>query len=189
MRIKDEDISEVLINRDSIKKRIEQIANEINAKYESYDQELIVIGILNGSTIFHSDLVRELNIQINVDWICLSSYGSGTKSSGVVRVIKDLSIDVKDKRVLIVEDILDSGLTLSWLVKNLESRGVKSCEIVTLLRKKLLDENDSRVECRWVGFDIPNKFVVGFGLDYDNKYRNLPYVGVLDSKVYDGGLL
>lgn len=188
MKINQADIEETLITKSEISERIKVLGNEIDAYYSDLlhaDENLIVLGILNGSAVFMSDLIRELQTHIAIDWMSLSSYGSGTKSSGVVRVLKDLTLDVKGKHILIAEDILDSGLTLSWLVKNLKTRDVASVEIVSLLKKDLGKAHDKRVSPKWVGFDIPNKFVVGYGLDYADRYRNLPYIGVLSPKVYE----
>ena len=129
-----------------------------------------------------ADLARAITLDVDMDWMAVSSYGSGTKSSGVVRILKDLSADITDRHVLIVEDIIDSGLTLSWLRTNLRSRGPKSVEICTLLRKPEAVKVD--IDVKYVGFDIPNEFVIGYGLDYAEKYRNLPYIGILKPSVY-----
>ena len=139
-------------------------------------------GVLKGAVLVMADLMRALPGSVSMDWMAVSSYGSGTKSSGVVRILKDLDTDITDLHVVIVEDIIDSGLTLSWIRANLESRKPKSVEICTLLRKP--DAAKVHIDCRWVGFDIPNDFVVGYGLDYDEAYRNLRDVGTLAPHVY-----
>ena len=137
---------------------------------------------LKGAVMVVADLARAITLDVDMDWMAVSSYGSGTKSSGVVRILKDLSADITDRHVLIVEDIIDSGLTLSWLRTNLRSRGPKSVEICTLLRKPEAVKVD--IDVKYVGFDIPNEFVIGYGLDYAEKYRNLPYIGILKPSVY-----
>ena len=142
----------------------------------------MLVGVLNGAVMVMADLARALSIHANMDWMAVSSYGSGTTSSGVVRILKDLDADIEGRDVLIVEDILDSGLTLSWLMKNLRSRKPASLEIFTLLRKP--DALKVKVEPTYVGFDIPNEFVVGYGLDYAQRYRNLRCVGTLAPHVY-----
>jgi hypoxanthine phosphoribosyltransferase len=140
------------------------------------------VGVLKGAVMFMTDLARALPVPTQLEFMAVSSYGSSTSSSGVVRILKDLDRDISGRRVLIVEDIIDSGLTLSWLRKNLESRGPASLEVVTLLRKP--DAAKLDVDVAYVGFDIPNEFVVGFGLDYAERYRDLPYIGTLDPQVY-----
>ncbi|GHT82915.1 hypoxanthine phosphoribosyltransferase [Actinomycetota bacterium] len=189
MKINHDDIEEVLISADEIDARLDVLAREIDVHYEENaqsDGELVLVGILTGATIVMSDFSRKLETSSVIDWMSLSSYGSGTKSSGVVRVLKDLSTDIKGKNVLIVEDIIDSGVTLQWVVNDLKTRGAKSVEVVSLLNKQLNDSvsQKSRIVARWVGFNIPDKFVVGYGLDYAGKYRTLPYIGVLKSEVY-----
>ena len=144
----------------------------------------LLVGVLNGAVMVMADLARALHLHADMDWMAVSSYGSGTTSSGVVRILKDLDADVADRDVLIVEDILDSGLTLSWLLKNLKSRKPASLEVFTLLRKP--DAIKVAVEPKYIGFDIPNEFVVGYGLDYDQRYRNLRCVGTLAPHVYAG---
>jgi hypoxanthine phosphoribosyltransferase len=143
-----------------------------------------MVGVLKGAVMVMADLARAVSIPVEFDFMAVSSYGSGTKSSGVVRIIKDLDIDLAGRDVLIVEDILDSGLTLSWLIKNLKSRHPKSVEVMTMMRKP--DAIKVEVPAKYIGFDIPNEFVVGFGLDYAEKYRNLREVGVLAPHVYGG---
>jgi hypoxanthine phosphoribosyltransferase len=174
------DLAHVLLTEEQISERIAAIAAEIDEAYQGRD--LLLVGVLNGAVMVMADLARALSIHANMDWMAVSSYGSGTTSSGVVRILKDLDGDVEGRDILIVEDILDSGLTLSWLLKNLRSRKPASLEIFTLLRKP--DAVRVDVEPRYVGFDIPNEFVVGYGLDYAQRYRNLRCVGTLSPHVY-----
>ena len=174
------DLAHVLLTEEQISDRIAEIAAEIDEAYQGRD--LLLVGVLNGAVMVMADLARALSIHANIDWMAVSSYGSGTTSSGVVRILKDLERDVEGRDILIVEDILDSGLTLSWLLKNLRSRKPASLEIFTLLRKP--DAVKVDVEPRYVGFDIPNEFVVGYGLDYAQRYRNLRCVGTLSPHVY-----
>lgn len=174
------DLAHVLLTEEQISDRIAAIAAAIDEAYQGRD--LLLVGVLNGAVMVMADLARALSIHANMDWMAVSSYGSGTTSSGVVRILKDLDGDVEGRDILIVEDILDSGLTLSWLLKNLRSRKPASLEIFTLLRKP--DAVKVDVEPRYVGFDIPNEFVVGYGLDYAQRYRNLRCVGTLSPHVY-----
>ncbi len=175
-----EDLEKVLLSEEQIHARLDEMAAEIDADYAGKD--LLLVGVLRGAVMVMADLSRRLHTNIEMDWMAVSSYGSGTKSSGVVRILKDLDTDLHGRHVLIVEDIIDSGLTLSWLLKNLSSRNPASLEVVTLLRKPEAVKID--VEVKDVGFDIPDEFVVGYGLDYDERYRDLPYIGTLDPKVY-----
>ncbi|MEI7420381.1 MAG: hypoxanthine phosphoribosyltransferase [Actinomycetes bacterium] len=174
------DITKVLVTEEQIATRVKELASEIDKLYVGKD--LLLIGVLKGAVMFMADLSRAIQIPVAMDWMAVSSYGSGTQSSGVVRILKDLDADVLGRHVLIVEDIIDSGLTLSWLASNLSARGAASVEIVALLRKPEAAKVD--VEVKLVGFDIPNEFVVGYGLDFDEKYRTLKDVGILDPKVY-----
>ena len=174
------EITKVLVTEEQIKTRIAELAKEIDANYTGKD--LLLVGVLKGAVMFMADMSRALQTRVQMDWMAVSSYGSGTTSSGVVRILKDLDTDVLGKNVLIVEDIVDSGLTLSWLVANLEARGAGSVEVVTLLRKP--DAAKVEVDVRWVGFEIPNEFVVGYGLDWNERYRTLPGVAVLSPSVY-----
>jgi hypoxanthine phosphoribosyltransferase len=174
------DIERVVVASSEIHKRLSELAALVEEDYA--DKNLLVIGILKGAVMTMADFVRALNIHVEMDWMAVSSYGSGTKSSGVVRILKDLDGDISGRDILIVEDIVDTGLTLSWLKSNLQSRGTASVEILTLLRKP--DAAKVNVDVKYVGFDIPNEFVVGYGLDYDEKYRNLDYIGVLAKHVY-----
>ena len=180
MQLNHPDIQEVLVTKEQIRDRIAELASDIDEHYSSKD--VLLIGILKGAVPFMADLSRAMQLPTKQDWMAVSSYGSGTVSSGVVRILKDLDTDVKDRDVLIVEDIIDSGLTLSWLTANLKARGAASVEIVALLRKP--DAAKVQISVRWVGFDIPNAFVVGYGLDYDERYRSLDGVGVLSPSVY-----
>ena len=174
------DITKVLVTEEQIANRIEELAREIENKYEGKD--LLLVGVLKGAVMFMADLSRAIQLPVTMDWMAVSSYGSGTQSSGVVRILKDLDADVLGRNVLIVEDIIDSGLTLSWLISNLTARGAASVEVVALLRKP--DAAKVDVDVAWVGFDIPNEFVVGYGLDYAEHYRTLKDVGVLAPAVY-----
>ncbi|MDD7938739.1 hypoxanthine phosphoribosyltransferase [Actinomycetospora lutea] len=178
----DGDIASVLITEEQIQDKIAELAEEIGATHGGGDQDLVLVGVLKGAVMFMTDLARRLPVPTQLEFMAVSSYGSSTSSSGVVRILKDLDRDISGRRVLIVEDIIDSGLTLSWLRKNLESRGPASLDVVTLLRKPEAAKLD--VDVAWVGFDIPNEFVVGFGLDYGERYRDLPYIGTLDPSVY-----
>ena len=182
MSVLDADIEEVLISADQIQTRIVELAREIDDDYA--DREPLLVGVLKGAAMFMSDLARTLERPSTMEFMAVSSYGSATTSSGVVRILKDLDRDIAGRHVLIVEDIIDSGLTLSWLIRNLSSRNPASISIIALLRKK--DAIKVPVDVRYVGFDIPNEFVVGYGLDYDERYRNLPYVGRLRPSVYGG---
>jgi hypoxanthine phosphoribosyltransferase len=174
------DLKHVLYSKEQIQSRITELAAEIDRDYEGRD--LLIVGVLKGAVMVMADLMRALPVTVPVDWMAVSSYGSGTKSSGVVRILKDLDSDITGRHVLIVEDIVDSGLTLSWIKSNLESRSPASVEICTLLRKP--DAAKVEVDVTWVGFDIPNEFVVGYGLDYDEAYRGLRCVGTLAKHVY-----
>jgi hypoxanthine phosphoribosyltransferase len=174
------DLERVLLTEQQILDRLAEMAAEIEADYA--DLDLIVVGVLKGAVMVMADLTRSISRSIETDWMAVSSYGSGTKSSGVVRILKDLDQDISGRHVLIVEDIVDSGLTLSWLMANLGSRGPASVEVCTLLRKPEAMKVDLKV--RYVGFDIPNEFVVGYGLDYSQQYRNLRVVGTLAAHVY-----
>ncbi|AYF97675.1 hypoxanthine phosphoribosyltransferase [Protaetiibacter intestinalis] len=174
------DLTEVLLSEADIHQRIAELCREIERDYEG--RELLVVGVLKGAVMVMADLSRELRRHVQMDWMAVSSYGAGTQSSGVVRILKDLDTDLTDRDVLIVEDIIDSGLTLSWLRENLESRGAASVEICALLRKPEAAKVD--VDVKYVGFEIPNHFVVGYGLDYAERYRNLRAVGILAPHVY-----
>lgn len=174
------DLQKVLLTEEEILQRIQELAADIWRDYQ--DKDLLLVGVLKGAILVMADLMRALPGTVPMDWMAISSYGSGTKSSGVVRIIKDLDTDITGRHVLIVEDIVDSGLTLSWIRSNLESRHPASVEICTLLRKP--DVAKVEIDVRYVGFDIPNEFVVGYGLDYAEQYRNLRVVGTLNPSVY-----
>ena len=174
------DITKVLVTEAQIAERVKELALEIDTAYAG--KEVLLVGVLKGAVMFMADLSRAIQIPVSMDWMAVSSYGSGTQSSGVVRILKDLDADVLGRHVVIVEDIIDSGLTLSWLKANLAARGAASVEIVALLRKP--DAAKVEVEVMLVGFDIPNEFVVGYGLDYAEQYRTLQDVGVLAPAVY-----
>jgi hypoxanthine phosphoribosyltransferase len=176
----DGQLTEMLLTEDEIHAKLAELARVIESDYE--DKDVLLVGVLKGAVMVMSDLARELRIHANMDWMAVSSYGNGTQSSGVVRILKDLDTDILGRHVLIVEDIIDSGLTLSWLLGNLASRGAASVEICALLRKP--DAAKVEVDVKYLGFDIPNQFVVGYGLDYAEKYRNLRGVGILAPHVY-----
>lgn len=177
-----EDLEKVLLTEQQISDRLEEMAAQIDADYEG--EEILMVGVLRGAIMVMADLSRKIHCPLEMDWMAVSSYGSGTRSSGVVRILKDLDTDVHGRHVLIVEDIIDSGLTLSWLKDNLETRGAASVKIATLLRKP--DAVKVDVDVTYVGFDIPNEFVVGYGLDFAEGYRHLPFVGTLAPHVYGG---
>jgi hypoxanthine phosphoribosyltransferase len=176
-----DDLTSTLFSEEEIHAKIAELARRIEADYASKD--ILLVGVLRGAVMVMADLARELTIPLEMDWMAVSSYGSSTQSSGVVRILKDLDSDLQDRHVLIVEDIIDSGLTLSWLRANLESRGTASVEICALLRKP--EAAKVEVDVRYVGFEIPPAFVVGYGLDYAEKYRNLRGIGVLAPHVYE----
>ncbi len=174
------DLEKVLVDEAALDAKVRELAALIDADYAGKD--LLLVGVLKGAVMLMADLSRALASPVEMDWMAVSSYGSGTKSSGVVRILKDLDRDITGRHVLVVEDILDSGLTLSWLLRNLRSRGPASVEVLTMLRKP--DAVKVPVEVKYTGFDIPNEFVVGYGLDYGEKYRNLRVVGTLAPHVY-----
>ncbi|SDZ94776.1 hypoxanthine phosphoribosyltransferase [Bowdeniella nasicola] len=176
------DLSKVLISEDEIAAKLDELAAAIDRDFAG--KEVLLVGVLNGAVMVMADLSRRIHTPVTMDWMAVSSYGSGTKSSGVVRILKDLSTDVHGKHILIVEDIIDSGLTLSWLVRNLSSREPASIKVATLLRKP--EAAKVEVDVAYCGFDIPSEFVVGYGLDYDGRYRNLPFIGTLAPHVYGG---
>ncbi|TDD01591.1 hypoxanthine phosphoribosyltransferase [Nonomuraea deserti] len=174
------DLEKVLISEDDLQARIKELAGRIDEDYEG--KEVLLVGVLKGAVMVMADLARALHVPVQMDWMAVSSYGAGTKSSGVVRVLKDLDTDILDRHVLIVEDIIDSGLTLHWLLENLKSRNPASLEICAALRKP--DAVKVPIEVKYVGFDIPSEFVIGYGLDYAERYRNLPFIGTLAPHVY-----
>jgi len=176
-------VTEVLIDQEALQRRIAELGEEISADYTGRD--LLLVGVLKGAVFFMADLMRGLSIPCEIDFMAISSYGDSTDSSGVVRILKDLDINIEGRDVLVVEDIIDSGLTLSYLMRNLEAREPASLEICALLTKPERREID--VPVRYVGFEIPNRFVIGYGLDFGERYRNLPYVGVLDPRLVPEG--
>ncbi len=176
-----DDLKEILLTQEQLHTRLDEMAAQIDADYEG--KEVLLVGVLKGAVMVMADLSRRLNSDVTMDWMDISSYGSGTKSSGVVRILKDLETDVHNRHVLVVEDIIDSGLTLSWLLGNLRSREPASLEVATMLRKP--EASKVQIHSRYVGFDVPNEFVVGYGLDYAERYRNLPFVGTLAPHVYE----
>jgi len=172
-------VGEILIEEQTLQARIVELGAEISADYEGRD--LLLVGVLKGAVFFMADLMRELTVPCEIDFMAISSYGAATDSSGVVRILKDLDINVAGRDVLVVEDIIDSGLTLSYLLRTLKARRPASIEICALLTKP--DRREIDVPVRYVGFDIPNKFVIGYGLDFAERYRNLPYIGVMDPDI------
>jgi hypoxanthine phosphoribosyltransferase len=178
------EIASVLVTEQQIQCRIAELAQQVAADFQAEhgDGDLLLIGVLKGAVMFMTDFARALPIPVQLEFMAVSSYGSATSSSGVVRILKDLDRDITGRHVLVVEDIIDSGLTLSWLLKNLAARQPASIEVVTLLRKP--DAVKVHVPVKYTGFDIPNEFVVGYGLDYAERYRDLPYIGRLKPAVY-----
>lgn len=174
------DLAEILYTREQIEARLTQVAAQIDEDYA--DGNPLLVGVLNGAVMVMADLSRALHIDCAMDWMAVSSYGMGTQSSGVVRILKDLSTDLEGRHVLVVEDIIDTGLTLTYLMQNLASRKPASLEIMTMFRKP--EAMKTHIDVKYVGFDLPNKFVVGYGLDYSGRYRNLRDVGVLAPHVY-----
>ena len=176
----DDDLVEVLFTEKQILDRLGELAAEIERDYDGLD--LVIVGVLRGAVMVMADLARSFSRHVEMDWMAISSYGSGTKSSGVVRILKDLDTDITGRHVLIVDEIIDTGLTLSWRTSTLGSRGPASVEICTLLRKP--EALQMPVDVKYVGWDIPNEFVVGYGLDYRERYRNLRDIGTLAPHVY-----
>jgi hypoxanthine phosphoribosyltransferase len=172
-------VAKVLIDEQTLRARIADLGAEISSDYVGKD--ILLVGVLKGAVFFMADLMRHLSIPCEVDFMAISSYGASTDSSGVVRILKDLDINIEGRHVLVVEDIIDSGLTLSYLMRTLEARSPASLEICSLLTKP--DRREIKVPVRYTGFEIPNEFVIGYGLDYAERYRNLPYVGVLDPEI------
>ena len=176
-------VGEILIDEETLRGRIVELGEEVSADYAGRD--LLLLGVLKGAVFFMADLMRHLTVPCEIDFMAISSYGASTDSSGVVRILKDLDINIESKHVLVVEDIIDSGLTLSYLMRNLEAREPASLEVCALLTKP--DRREIEVPVRYVGFEIPNRFVVGYGLDFAERYRNLPYVGVLNEELIQEG--
>lgn len=174
------DVQEIILSEETIRQRVRELGEAVSRDYAG--ETVLLVAVLRGAALFIADLAREISVPIEMDFMAVSSYGSSTKSSGVVRILKDLDELVEDRNVLVVEDILDTGLTLKYLLKNLASRKPKSLEVVALLSK----EGKQRVpiQCKYVGFNIPDEFVVGYGLDFAERYRNLPYIGILKPEAY-----
>ena len=183
----DGDIKSVLLSEDEIRAKTAELGTRVGRDYADglNGQDLLLVTVLKGAVMFVTDLARAIPLPTQLEFMAVSSYGSATSSSGVVRILKDLDRDIAGRDVLIVEDIVDSGLTLSWLLRNLATRHPRSLKVCTLLRKPEAVRSD--VDIAYVGFDIPNEFVVGYGLDYAERYRDLPYIGTLDPKVYSSG--
>jgi hypoxanthine phosphoribosyltransferase len=175
-------VTEILVDEVSLKNRVAELGEEISRDYQGRD--LLLIGVLKGAVFFMADLMRHLTVPCEIDFMAISSYGASTDSSGVVRILKDLDINIEGRDVLVVEDIIDSGLTLSYLMRNLEAREPASLEVCALMTKP--ERREIEVPVRYVGFEIPNRFVIGYGLDFAERYRNLPYVGVLDPDLLRG---
>lgn len=181
-----QDIQEILFTEEQLAQRIDEIGAAITRDYAEKveaGERIMLISVLRGAAIFMADLARKIELPLEMDYMAISSYGSGAKSSGVVRILKDLTSEVVGVNIIVAEDILDSGLTLKYLLRNLASRGPSSIEVATLLRKKTLQQ--AKIDCRYVGFECPDQFIVGYGLDYAERYRNLPYIGVLKPTVYN----
>jgi hypoxanthine phosphoribosyltransferase len=176
-------VTEILVDEESLRSRVAELGEEISRDYAGRD--LLLIGVLKGAVFFLADLMRQLTVPCEIDFMAISSYGASTDSSGVVRILKDLDINIEGREVLVVEDIIDSGLTLSYLMRNLEARQPASLEVCALMTKPERREID--VPVRYIGFEIPNRFVIGYGLDFDERYRNLRYVGVLDPSLVPEG--
>ena len=177
-----DDVEAILITEEEIKDRVQQLADAVSEKYADAEQDLLLVCVLKGAAFFLTDFARTLSIPSELEFMAVSSYGASTSSSGVVRILKDLDRDIAGRDVVIVEDIIDSGLTLSWLIRNLRGRNPKSLNVVTLLRKPEVVK--AQIDLLDVGFDIPNEFVIGYGLDYAERYRDLPFVGTLHPDVY-----
>lgn len=177
------DIAEILFTEEEITGRVGEIGRAISRDYAEVAKEgIILISVLRGAAIFMADLARQVSLPVEMDYMAISSYGDGAKSSGVVRILKDLSSEIEGRHVIVAEDILDSGLTLTYLLKSLSSRNPASIEVATLLRKKTRAQ--AKIDCRYVGFECPDQFIVGYGLDYAERYRNLPYIGILKPEIY-----
>ncbi|WP_293821296.1 hypoxanthine phosphoribosyltransferase [uncultured Corynebacterium sp.] len=177
-----DDVEAILIGEEELQNRVQELADMVSEKYADSEQDLLLVCVLKGAAFFLTDFARKLSIPSELEFMAVSSYGASTSSSGVVRILKDLDRDIAGRNVLIVEDIIDSGLTLSWLIRNLEGRNPASLNVVTLLRKPEVVK--AQIDLLDVGFDIPNEFVIGYGLDYAERYRDLPYVGTLHPDVY-----
>lgn len=174
------DIKKILIEEKELQAKVAELGSKITEDYK--DKDLLIICVLKGAVIFVSDLIRKIDLPLDIDFMAISSYGANTKSSGVVRILKDLNMGIEGRHVLIVEDIIDSGLTLAYLIENLKSRGPASVEICTILDKE--ERRTTNLDIKYTGFQVPDEFVVGYGLDYAEKYRNLPYIAVLKEEIY-----
>jgi len=175
------DVEEILFSKEMIFQKVKELGERISSDYNK-DDEVVVVGVLKGANVFMADLIREIDLPIYIDFMAVSSYGYSTESSGVVRILKDLDLEVEGKHVLIIEDIIDTGLTLKYLTDNLKSRNIKSLKICTLLDKPKRRKCDLNID--YIGFEIPDKFIVGYGIDYGEKYRNLPYIASLKEELY-----
>lgn len=183
MTVVHEDIQEVFLTEEEIARRVGEIGADITRDYaDAVKEGIVLVSVLRGAAIFMADLARAIELPVEMDYMAISSYGNGAKSSGVVRILKDLTSEIEGKHVIVAEDILDSGLTLKFLLKNLSSRKPASLAVATFLKKKTPAQAD--IDCRYVGFECPDKFIVGYGLDYAERYRNLPYVGILKPEIY-----
>ena len=179
-----DDIAEVLFTEQEIADRVREMGGAITRDYAdaARDGGIVLVSVLRGAAIFMADLARKIELPLEMDYMAISSYGNGAKSSGVVRILKDLSSEIEGRHVIVAEDILDSGLTLKYLLKNLSSRNPASLEVATLLRKQTLAQ--AKIDCRYVGFECPDEFIVGYGLDFAERYRNRPYIGILKPELY-----
>lgn len=181
-----EDIQEVLFSEQEIAARVAEIGAQITADYAPIvardGQGVVLVSVLRGAAVFMADLARKIELPVEMDYMAISSYGNGAKSSGVVRILKDLTSEIEGRHVIVAEDILDSGLTLKYLLKNLSSRNPASIQVATLLRKQTLQQ--ANIDCAYIGFECPDQFIVGYGLDYAERYRNLPYIGILKPEAY-----
>ncbi|MCQ9343691.1 hypoxanthine phosphoribosyltransferase [Corynebacterium sp. 153RC1] len=178
-----QDVLQVLVTQEDLQARIKEMAAQISERYKDTEQDLILVCVLKGAVFFITDFARALDIPCQLEFMAVSSYGNASSSSGVVRILKDLDRDIRDRDVLIVEDIIDSGLTLSWLLRNLRNRGPRSIEVISLLRKP--EAVKAKVDFLDIGFDLPNEFVIGYGLDYAERYRDLPFIASLNPNVYE----
>ncbi|WP_252232003.1 hypoxanthine phosphoribosyltransferase [Clostridium sp. ZBS15] len=176
-----EDIQEILFDEETLNEKIKEIAAKISEDYKG--RELVVVGILKGSVLFAAELIKNISIPCEIDFMAVSSYGNSTETSGVVRILKDLDYSIEGKDILLVEDIVDSGITLSYLLKYLKARKAHTIEIVSLLNKSA--RRTAKVDVKYIGFEVPDAFIVGYGIDYAEKYRNLPFIGVLKPEVYE----
>lgn len=176
-----EDVKKVLFDEEQLSNKVRELGEQISKDYEGKD--LLVVGVLKGSVVFAADLIKNIDIPCEIDFMAVSSYGNSTESSGVVRILKDLDHSIEGKHVLLVEDIVDSGITLTYLLKYLKARKAESIEIVSLLNKP--ERRTADLEVKYIGFEVPNEFIVGYGIDYAEKYRNLPFIGVLKEEVYN----